>query len=303
MPPLPPPDLTDDTFDDPALAVLQRPGPGLRLLRALMVRMGKWGATAFITVMAVVLSVAFTALGQWAVDTPMPYFTIGLLLAVGVSSVVAPLCCMSWMSLLDYQIQLEHSYRALAMGDVLTGLPNRRWIVSKGEHAGALDGQPLSVLLIDIDHFKSVNDTWGHQVGDEVLRHVAQVLSGTLRRGDFIGRFGGEEFLVLTSDASPRALAEQGERLRAVVAASPLRLDGRLHAVTISVGGAVMDDHRADDRFGLGIREADLALYEAKRQGRDRVCMAPLGVEPSAGTTPWTVAATPRRANRDAPVG
>ncbi len=140
------------------------------------------------------------------------------------------------------------------------------------------------MLLVDVDHFKAVNDTFGHHVGDAVLRHVARVLSAQRRPGDLIGRFGGEEFLVLTSDATALALAGFGERLRAAIEAASVNVDGRLHRVTVSLGGAVVPASAGSARFEAGIRAADGALYAAKRQGRNRVSMAAGVPEAAAGT-------------------
>jgi diguanylate cyclase (GGDEF)-like protein len=124
--------------------------------------------------------------------------------------------------------------------------------------------EPAGALLVDIDHFKAVNDTWGHSVGDDVLRCVAATLSGSVRSDDDVGRWGGEEFLVLLPATDATGVATLGARLRAAVAESEPHPG--LH-VTVSIGGAVTYD---GDSQAL-IDAADRALYAAKNAGRDRV--------------------------------
>lgn len=140
--------------------------------------------------------------------------------------------------------------------DLLTGLWNRRGVVPVLEDLVAGD----VVMLADIDHFKGVNDAHGHDVGDHVLRRVAQTLAGGLRRDDAVGRWGGEEFVVAVRGGDAGRLAE---RLRAAVAEHPGR-----PRVTISVGVASV---APDGDWQDAVRRADLSLYMAKEQGRDRV--------------------------------
>ena len=125
-----------------------------------------------------------------------------------------------------------------------------------------------SVLAIDLDHFKHVNDTWGHAAGDAVLRHVAQVVSGHTRLGDVLGRTGGEEFTVLLPDTTLDEAEALAERLRLQVSLEPLQFDGH-HP------GHRQHWHRRADRFGhaaeAALVRADRALYEAKHAGRNAV--------------------------------
>ncbi len=135
-------------------------------------------------------------------------------------------------------------------------------------------GQPVAALLLDIDHFKRVNDTYGHLVGDQVLRRVADALVGELRDGDHIGRFGGEEFAVLLHAADEAEARRAGERLRRRI--SELRVpvpDGTFTTVTVSVGVAVADD--ADRSVAELLAHADAGLYAAKAAGRDQISLGP----------------------------
>lgn len=161
--------------------------------------------------------------------------------------------------------------RFLAHCDALTGLANRRCTEAALELALAetrRTGRACAVLLLDVDHFKRVNDVQGHETGDLVLREVARRLARELRAEDVLGRWGGEEFLVVLVLAEPHEVGELGERLRRAVA------DARLlgaHRVTLSVGGTTA---QAGDSCASLVARADRALYRAKQGGRNRTAMA-----------------------------
>ncbi|AKJ30262.1 sensor domain-containing diguanylate cyclase [Caldimonas brevitalea] len=161
---------------------------------------------------------------------------------------------------------------SLARRDPLTGLFNRRAADDRLEHELALHrrhGRPLAVLLGDVDHFKRVNDTHGHEVGDRVLIEVAQRLSAHCRGTDFIARVGGEEFLLLLPETDTLGAVQAAEKLRRAVCAEPIAPVG---TVTLSIGVAQPQGPEPSPKAML--RAADQALYEAKRQGRDRVVVA-----------------------------
>ncbi len=132
----------------------------------------------------------------------------------------------------------------------------------------------LGVLLLDLDHFKRVNDTYGHLVGDEVLLAAAQAMRSALRAGDVLARYGGEEFMVVCPNVERDALAAVGDRLRQAVSNAPAVHGGCAVRITTSVGGAALGEViRGSAELLLGA--ADEALYAAKRAGRDRVVVAP----------------------------
>lgn len=161
----------------------------------------------------------------------------------------------------------------LAMKDMLTGLSNRRAISEELQVAVARaqrSGQLLGVLMLDIDHFKKVNDGYGHQAGDVVLRSVAQTLQSRLRAQDQIGRFGGEEFLVVLPDAGLDGATTLAEALRAAVEATPAQWGAQRIGVTISIGVRAGMVTGADTPDSL-VAAADAALYRAKQGGRNRV--------------------------------
>jgi diguanylate cyclase (GGDEF)-like protein len=167
---------------------------------------------------------------------------------------------------------------ALLFEDPLTGLSNRRFILT--QMAGAVSAarrheRPLSVAMVDIDHFKAVNDEHGHAAGDRVLAAVAGAMRLNLRAEDQLGRLGGEEFLALLPDADGHAAATAAEKLRAAVGELEVEHEGNDLGVTISVGWAAWEGEAPDDL----LRRADDALYEAKRAGRDRAEGAPATVQ------------------------
>jgi diguanylate cyclase (GGDEF)-like protein len=175
-----------------------------------------------------------------------------------------------------YAARLAASNRklqSLAMSDFLTGLPNRRSALQRLKNLVAevqRYDEPLSCLMIDIDHFKSINDSHGHDRGDRVLRHIARLLEEKARSYDMVSRWGGEEFLVISARSSAADAFQLAERLRRGVAAEDLAVDKGLRLrVTISIGVATW--HPACRNAGELVKRADQALYRAKALGRNRV--------------------------------
>jgi two-component system, cell cycle response regulator len=176
-----------------------------------------------------------------------------------------------------YQDRLRQNYErslSLALTDSLTGLYNRRYMMRHLEgliqrSAGA--GKSLSVMLFDIDHFKSVNDTYGHDVGDEVLKGLAQRVAGNMRNFDMVARHGGEEFVVVMPDTAGDMALSVAERLCQRIAAEPFPISeapGKLD-VTVSIGLA--DFAGPGDNAEEMLKRADRAMYRAKHGGRNRV--------------------------------
>ncbi len=157
--------------------------------------------------------------------------------------------------------------------DPLTGVHNRgsfqRQFPVEMERSRR-SGAPLALLFADIDHFKRINDEYGHEAGDTVLRQLASLLVAHLRRIDYVFRFGGEEFTLLLPGTDLKEAAHTAERLRAQIASTGVKLpDGRRLDVTLSIGVAVFPEHGEDERVLL--RRADLAMYQAKQAGRNRI--------------------------------
>lgn len=164
-----------------------------------------------------------------------------------------------------------------AVTDPLTGLLNRRGFF---ERAGPLlglaerDRQPAAVLAFDLDHFKRINDGWGHAAGDAVLRGFGRIVATAARGQDLAGRFGGEEFVLLMPSTSPEAAAAAAERIRAEVAARVAHPGGAGRRVTVSVGVAPVRPGSGGNGLEPALAAADAALYAAKQAGRDRVVRA-----------------------------
>jgi two-component system cell cycle response regulator len=188
--------------------------------------------------------------------------------------------------ILDLQEELvvaREALRVQATHDNLTGLLNRGSILETLQtelvRAGR-ERQPVSVLMADVDRFKQINDTRGHQSGDVVLRETAARMKSVMRRYDSIGRYGGEEFLVVLPGCDGAGALAQAERIREAMAFQPFCAGGKSFQVTISVGLSFRSVPTVHDAEGL-IREADLALYMAKAQGRNCVqsyCPEPVEV-------------------------
>jgi diguanylate cyclase (GGDEF)-like protein len=159
-----------------------------------------------------------------------------------------------------------------ALTDPLTGLPNRRYGMERLEQewaASSRNQRPLSVMMIDLDRFKRVNDTHGHDVGDMLLRQAAGLLRKAARAEDVICRIGGEEFLVISPDTALAATTRVGDRLRKAIAESPIMLGALRQAVTVSIG--VAERTSAMSRYDELLKGADQMLYHAKRKGGNRV--------------------------------
>ena len=173
----------------------------------------------------------------------------------------------------DELIEAQARLEVQARTDVLTGLANRRAILERLEdelRRAAREGGTLGVGMVDVDHFKRVNDEHGHAAGDDVLCEVARRMQHVLRPYDCVGRFGGEEFLVLVPRVTAAGLAQLMERIRETVGSAPLGAGGVDVVVTVSAGAAVSGGEPADAL----IARADEALYEAKARGRDRVVVS-----------------------------
>lgn len=176
-------------------------------------------------------------------------------------------------------LRLRESLRQQSIRDALTGLYNRRFLdeslsreVLRAERRSPEQPDaPLAVLMIDVDHFKQFNDKFGHELGDRVLRSVAQTLTDTVRTSDLVARYGGEEFTVVLPNTTPQVALERAQALcDAVMKMPPVADGGNVHPpITISVGMACMpEDGQEADTL---VQNADAALYRAKRDGRNRV--------------------------------
>ncbi|OHW40335.1 GGDEF domain-containing protein [Pseudomonas sp. 06C 126] len=189
----------------------------------------------------------------------------------------------------------ESLFQRLALRDVLTGILNRRAVLeqfSKELERARRDASYLAVAMVDIDHFKQINDVYGHLAGDEVICHCVNQLTQRIRESDSIGRYGGEEFLVLLPRTSPENAVAVLDQLRASVAESPARFGEASISLRISIGVCCVVPNEDDTTASL-LARADAALYEAKGLGRNTLCLTP-PQEHRENTAPFTSLSTER---------
>lgn len=186
--------------------------------------------------------------------------------------IISPIVTYAGLSLAHSLKEAQDALRKAATTDLLTGIANRRCLLDQTtailSHA-TREPRPLSLLLIDIDHFKSINDTYGHAVGDEAIVAVTKACQSRLRNIDLFGRWGGEEFLVLLDGSNAEGAWRVAEDLRAAVEA--VRLPNFSCSLTISIGIATAANGHDPKAFDRMLSAADRELYRAKKDGRNRV--------------------------------
>ncbi|APE29673.1 hypothetical protein BOX17_01090 [Halomonas aestuarii] len=187
--------------------------------------------------------------------------------------------------------QLETRLRHMARTDELTGITNRRRFFELAEQErrrAHRDGTPLSLCMVDIDHFKDINDLHGHAIGDLALTVVAARCQSVLRESDIIGRYGGEEFVIALPLANLVTAREIAERMRDAVCRQPLEFNGVTLALSVTVGISRVED--SETSLDPGLLRADQALYTGKAKGRNCVMVRPPGLGPTRlGSTPSAV--------------
>ena len=169
--------------------------------------------------------------------------------------------------------QAESDLKRLARTDTLTGVNNRRHLFELAEHefdVARRYGHPLSVIMFDLDHFKSINDTFGHALGDRMLERVTHIMRSQLRDVDLIGRYGGEEFLIMLPVTGAQQACLLAERIRSRVEAFRIETEKGTAFVTLSIGIAEMFHEPQETAVENVIRRADEAMYAAKQAGRNR---------------------------------
>ena len=240
--------------------------PASQPLRTASWLTGATFAALALTHLARVLVIAFSPEHDYALYAQMPVNRVSFLV-----SSISQLCLgFGFVLMLNYRLadELQH----LAAHDALTGAFNRRSLSDEAERLLARctrTGDVLTVMMIDVDHFKSINDRFGHAAGDEVLRRLAAIVQEAVRTGDYFARYGGEEFCVLLPNTSEEQSGVLAERLRRSYSEMALRFGENLFQSTISVG--VADSCHAGTSLSGLFAAADEALYRAKQQGRNRV--------------------------------
>lgn len=219
------------------------------------------------------LALLFSPLGNWVAETPYSAnFSVLMLSALGFEMVSCYAMDQSRRRSKQSLIQLATQFEFAAKHDALTGLFNRREGHSRieGEYERYLrNNRTFSVLLMDIDLFKKVNDNHGHQAGDAMIKLVADTLRNECRKVDIPARWGGEEFLVILPETDTLEATQIANRIRQSVASQSIEFDGRTITATISIGVATIQGSESSDRV---LQRADEALYRAKTLGRNKVC-------------------------------
>jgi polar amino acid transport system substrate-binding protein len=212
---------------------------------------------------------------RWVSVNIEPKFNYSLFWKIGIAATLALMVVIAWnrrLATLNRKLELAYKeVERLSVTDPLTGLLNRLHLdAALNQELARCERQQgcFSLILLDIDRFKSVNDRFGHLVGDSVLVEVARVLTNNMRRADLLGRWGGEEFLVVCTDTNVEAAAVVAEKLRAAVAANDIAVAG---AQTASFGAT---SYRPNDTIEVMMGRADAALYKAKEAGRNRFVIA-----------------------------
>jgi two-component system, cell cycle response regulator len=180
------------------------------------------------------------------------------------------------LELEDNLVQAREAMRFKATHDTLTGVWNRGAIMESLDREisrSRREGRSLGVLIVDLDHFKSVNDTYGHLAGDHVLREVTKRMQADVRPYDAVGRYGGEEFLILLPGCDNTATHEKAERLRGAIMQHPVETESRSLNITMSVGAVASGDWPKSTANQI-LQMADSALYRAKEEGRNRTAVA-----------------------------
>lgn len=170
--------------------------------------------------------------------------------------------------------EIEKELRSQAYTDPLTGTGNRRALMEVGHQrfaSAVREDRPLSLVMVDVDHFKRINDSYGHDVGDLVLRHLGDLLHQAVRSSDFVGRLGGEEFALLLPDSGLEAAMATARRLKSRMVQKPFELNPH-ESIAISISAGVVSRQGADSCFEQMLSRADQLLYDAKAAGRDQIC-------------------------------
>ncbi len=246
--------------------------------RGTVLRMGRGRAVSVITAAATVVSVLVSTLVHWAANSQDDLMA-SLFVSVLVPLIVSPVISYSMMSLLYDVERTRGLLHQAAIRDSLTHAYNRRFFMARLDlevERARRESRPLSSVMIDVDHFKGINDSHGHAVGDKVLERIAHTLISTMRPYDLVARYGGEEFVALMPGTTAAQAAALAERVRKAVEAMNLQTQSGLPlAITASLGVSTLAE--SDMSAAVMLDRADQAMYRAKRGGRNRcVCLPAL---------------------------
>ena len=237
----------------------------------LLAKLGRFNTVAIFTIIAAAASIAVTIIAIAILNSHGfdIRFELAIILAVLVPLVVAPPICWFLVSLILHMYQAEEALRNPASNDSLTGLLSRHAFFSSANNYVSLatrEKTVFSVMIIDLDHFKLVNDKYGQSAGDAVLKHFANVISSVARGSDITGRLGGEEFAMVLPSTSTREAIEFSDRLHHAINKAVLKHNDSVIKYTASIGLTSFEPSTSVSIDEL-LARADLALYQAKREG------------------------------------
>ena len=240
-------------------------------MRELIHKLGQTNSVVILTIITVVFSILITFLAILLFNADVNIIT-SLLISASVAIIITPLVSWSLLGLFLRVDHLEREMRLLATFDALTGLLSRQAFFHDFKHYIYLtERKPIvfSLLSIDLDHFKNINDTHGHAAGDSVLKDFSEIAQSTFRRSDLLGRIGGEEFSVLLPNATEKTALMLAERLHSAIRKSVVMANDKPIKYTLSIG-LYSFSPTAKDSIESILELGDKALYQAKEQGRDR---------------------------------
>lgn len=240
-------------------------------MRELIRKLGRVNSVILITAFSILLSVTVTVLISYSISG---YQSLGVAIpiAIVVPLIAAPASSWPLMGLLIKIDSLEKEMRELATFDSLTGLLSRRAFLHDAKNFIALakrERMSFSVIVLDLDKFKSINDNFGHLAGDEVLKHFAQTIKSLVRKSDLIGRLGGEEFALLLPNTSRTEACALSDRLHQSIRRSSVVYENVSISYSVSMGVVSLGADEMDT-IESALKQADQSLYHAKGRGRDR---------------------------------
>ena len=241
-------------------------------MRIVVTNLGRFNVTLIITLVSVVASILLTLAILKLTGSPVtPLF---LYIAAFVPTVIAPIVTWPIVGLVCQIDILEKQLREHSHVDQLTGLMSRRYFFESAERyfdIATRYGKTFSILLLDLDHFKKINDTYGHVAGDAALRFFGAQINEFRRESDFVGRYGGEEFIFLLPETEGGSALSFAEKVRRKTEETPVIHQDQSIPVTVSIGVATFEPGDRSETLVHLIHEADKALYSAKEAGRNRV--------------------------------
>jgi diguanylate cyclase (GGDEF)-like protein len=245
--------------------------------RSRLMGMGRFGAIVFVTGFSIAMSLLMVLIiaasfGLWGMRLQIP-----MIIATVVPAVIAPIVGYFLMTLLCELDESQQHLRELAHRDSLTKAFNRHFFMDQltlAFHRAQRIEKPISLLMIDVDRFKSINDTYGHASGDEVLKTIAKTCEKNLRPHDIFARYGGEEFVVLLSDTTGEIALTIAERMRESIAQLSITVDQDTHLSATLCIGVATNEHPNLNEVKTLLSRADSAMYDAKKSGRNRCVVA-----------------------------